>query len=169
MRLWMTTEVMKVYIRLHKRRKTEQDELLQTVSTALISKILLTLQFLFNWKWGQLEIIKSASNSKATCVHTVSQSLFLYCLAQPDSHLTRSLTQVKEKGGCVSCYMGFHFFSLHHIYGLPDASFHCKWRIFIWSTQVMEAIRQSPLSYKYLWPPREYIIQMQAGAHMQLL
>lgn len=60
---------------------------------------------------------------------------------------------VGRMAGRAHSHMGFHFISLHYIYGSPDAPIHCKWQGFIWSTQVMEAIRESPLSYKHLWPP----------------
>lgn len=150
-----------IYQTLHKRRKTEKEELLQTISTALISKTLLTLQSLFNWKWTQHNKISVKLRGH---VRSYSQPISVPLPSGPAWLSFDSVTDSGEgKGRCMSCHMGFHFFSLHHIYGSPDAPIHCKWQVFIWCTQVMEAIRQSPLSYKCLWPPRDYIIQVQTG------
>lgn len=116
MRLWMTTEVMKVYIRLSTKgeRQRRKNFSKQSLIAALISKILLTLQSLFNWNWDTIKrnTTKSTSKSEASCVHTVSQSLLPYRLAQPDSHLTRSLTQVKEREGAwaaIWVFISFHY------------------------------------------------------------
>lgn len=87
-------------------------------------------------------------------MRSYSQPISAALLSGPGWLSFDSVTDPGEgKGGCVSCHLGFHFFSLHHIYGSPDASIHSKWPVFIWSTQVMEAIRQSPLSFKYFWSP----------------
>lgn len=68
--------------------------------------------------------------------------------------LTDSLSQSQEGTWRLAYYLtGFHFFPLHYIYGSPDVPIHCKWQGFIRSAQVMEAIRETPLSYKHLWPP----------------
>lgn len=74
---------------------------------------------------------------------------------------TRSVTWSKDQE---NSSVSFHFISLLYIYSWPDAPIYCKWQGFIWSTQVIEAIRVSPLPYKHLWTLWGHKIQMHAHA-----